>query len=282
MIEKTPLLFTEDHLKAIGSYHFAYVSFRLEQHHLTICLDRRQKKNAINEIVKRELGLLMTYAANDSEVWTVSIEAKGTVFSAGADLSTFLGKKDLNSGSTVPEELNEIIIGDLFSQLNKPCLAIIEGDVYAGGFLLFSMCTHVFANETIQFTLSEVHRGIWPFQVMAALLRHLPDKFVLQWCMEGTTMTAQKLMEKGLIDELITNADRDKKKQDWIDRLHRGAPTAIQLGISSYEALNKVQESDRHAFLNQCLQQCVQTPNAIEGMMAFREKRQPNWHSNEE
>ena len=95
-------------------------------------------------------------------------------------------------------------------------------------------------------------------------------------------MTAQKLMEKGLIDELITNADRDKKKQDWIDRLHRGAPTAIQLGISSYEALNKVQESDRHAFLNQCLQQCVQTPNAIEGMMAFREKRQPNWHSNEE
>ena len=92
---------------------------------------------------------------------------------------TFLGKKDLNSGSTVPEELNEIIIGDLFSQLNKPCLAIIEGDVYAGGFLLFSMCTHVFANEIVQFTLSEVHRGIWPFQVMAALLRYLPDKFVL-------------------------------------------------------------------------------------------------------
>ena len=269
--------FTIDELDGIETYQFAYVTYTIENHHLSLYLDRQQKKNAINEIVKRELGFLLSYARSSQYVWTVSIQAKGPVFSAGADLGTFLGKKDLDSGSTVPVESTEIIIGDLFKYLCKPSLAIIEGDVYAGGFLLFSMCSHVFSLPSNRFTLSEVHRGIWPFQVMEALLANLPDKFVLQWCMEGETKTAKDLYEKGMIDRLITTDKLEDEKREWVDRLHKGAPSAIQMGLSAFQQLSDVNPNDRHAFLNQCLQQCVQSQNAMEGMMAFREKRQPNW-----
>jgi enoyl-CoA hydratase/carnithine racemase len=76
-------------------------------------------------------------------------------------------------------------IGQIFISLHKPSIAKVEGDVYAGGFLLLCGVRFVLANRGLKFGLPEVKRGLYPFQVMAALMEVMPARKVLDWCVRG-------------------------------------------------------------------------------------------------
>ena len=48
----------------------------------------------------------------------------------------------------------------------------------AGGFLIICGCTHVVAADTATFSLPEVKRGLFPFQVMYSMLQIMPPRQV--------------------------------------------------------------------------------------------------------
>jgi len=84
--------------------------------------------------------------------------------------------------STIPSAEKEVLLGDLFNQVHKPVIAKIEGDVYAGGFFFLAGSTYVVADTQVKLGLPEVKRGLYPFQVMAALLQVMPKRKVVDWC----------------------------------------------------------------------------------------------------
>src|SRR5690606_3985839 len=105
---------------------------------------------------------------NDS-IHVLVLKANDPIFCAGMDLKTFQNREldTLN-----PDLENEnISLGEVFDNFNKPSIAVIEGDVIAGGFLYVLGCTYVFARRGVNFRLPEISLGIFPFQVMAGLRR---------------------------------------------------------------------------------------------------------------
>jgi len=271
------MLFTTQQLENIHQETFAYLQVKEENHVLYLTLNRPEKRNAMNEIVLRELAFALTYAKQAASVWVVVLAANGDTFCAGADLKTFLGHKDEDSGSTIPEEQDKIIIGNLFDDLYKPCIAKVNRPVYAGGFLLLGGCTHVVATDSVTFTLSEVKRGIWPFQVMASMLKIMPERQVLNWCMEGAVKQATEAHSLGLVTHLTTDEELDEIVETLVKKLRENAPTAIQLGLEAAAALKQVTPNQEHQFLHKKLMECIQSENAQEGMRAFKEKRKPKW-----
>lgn len=271
------MTFGKEILTTFSSQTFAYLEVVETAHLLTITLNRPEKKNAMNPTLVNELAYALSYAHHQADIWGVVLAANGNVFCAGADLKAFMGGDDPKN-STIPKPSEQVIIGDLFRHLHKPCIARVHAPVYAGGMLLLGGCTHVIAKDTIFFSLPEVKRGLWPMQVMQSLLNFMPPRKVLDWCMRGNSLHAQEALQYGLVTELVQS---DIELMSVVDKLvatlFENSPNAIRLGLQAYDELQAKSSDEAHGYLHSMLMKAVQSQDAMEGIMAFREKRKPIW-----
>lgn len=271
------MIYSKEQTNNIHQHTFAYLIVEEKDNLLQITLNRPKQRNALNEVIVRELAFALSYAHHNNDIRVVTLLGNGEIFCAGADLKALMGHKDTDSGSTIPTEENRIILGDLFNGLHKPCIAKVSKPVYAGGFLLLGGCTHVIAAESSTFTLSEVKRGIWPFQVMASLLKIMPERKVLDWCIQGKTWSATEAHDAGLVTHLAADNELDSTIEKLTANICNNAPSAIRLGLKAVEDMKEIADNDQHKFLHKRLMQLVGTADAQEGMLAFKEKRKPCW-----
>ena len=158
---------------------FSATEINIDNHILTITLNRPEKKNAINNVMMNELNYAITYAKQEKNIRVVVINAKGDIFCAGADLSR------ADSESNVPEldYANDISLS--LRHLYKPVICSIQGSVLAGALLMVTNSTHAIAVKDAKFSAPEIHRGLWPFMVMAGLFRVMPKRAGLDFIMRG-------------------------------------------------------------------------------------------------
>ncbi len=267
-------LYTKAQVANIHDQTFAYLEVEEAENVLTLTLDRASKKNALHPQLVNEIAYALHHAHFSKHIWVVVIQAKGNVFCAGADLKAMAGIIEPND-STVPKPNDEVLIGELFNKLYKPTIAKVTGDVYAGGFFFLAGCNIVVAQDNVKFGLPEVKRGIYPFQVMAALLKVMPARKVVDWCIRGYNLPVQQALQYGLVSEVQAVADMDSAVQKIIAELKENSPSAIRYGLEAYD---KIQPSAaEHKYLHDLLMQTIKTKDGQEGLKAFREKRRAVW-----
>lgn len=269
------MLYTPDQTATFATHSLRYLQTNLSDRVLTIALNRPEKKNALNPALLNELAFALTYAHHEKNVWLVVLAAAGDTFCAGMDL------KSLASGgaesATVPEPAGPVKLGELMAGLQKPCIGRIQGPVYAGGFLLVGGCTHVVAAESATFSLPEVKRGLFPFQVMASLLEIMPARTVLDLCLRARTLSAPEALQLGLVTELVKKEDLDAAVSRLVADLKNYSPAAMQAGLRAYQQLKSIPRTEQQTYLHEQFQLIQQTADAKEGMAAFLEKRPPEW-----
>ena len=270
------MIYTADQTLQLKQHKFAHLLVEEKNHLLTLTLNRPEKKNALNPVLFKELAYALTYAHHTRDVWAVVIAAKGDVFCAGADLKAFSGATE-ETTSTVPEPNGEVVIGNIFNSLHKPCIAKVHAPVYAGGFLIVCGCTHVVASSNATFSLPEVKRGLYPFQVMQSLLQIMPPRTVLDLCIRAKTLNASDAEKIGLVSKVVEQNKLDEEVQLLVDEIFQFSPSAISLGLEAFDNLKNIPAADAHQYLKQMLGECIQTEDAAEGMAAFIEKRKPVW-----
>ncbi len=270
------MIYTQDQITNLSEHTFAYLKLEEKDHLLTITLARPQAKNAMSPTMVREYAYAMSYAHHNKDIWAVVFAAEGNIWCAGADLKAMRGQEEEND-SSIPHPQGEIVIGDLFARIHKPVIAKVHAPVYAGGHLLIAGCTHVIATKQVSFHLPEVKRGLFPFQVMDMLLKVLPARKVLDWCIRGGSIPAHQALELGLVTEVVNEDKLDENVQKLVEAIFENSPSAIRLGLKAYDEMRAVPDHEKQAFLKKMLDQTVQTADAQEGLKAFAEKRKPNW-----
>lgn len=273
------MLYTPQQTASFATQPFRYLLATQEEHVLTLTLNRPEKKNALNPTLLNELAFALTYARYEKEVWLVVLAASGDVFCAGMDLKSLSAGEPMEE--TVPPPAGPVRLAELLAGLQKPCLAKIQGPVYAGGFLLVASCTHAIATHTATFSLPEVKRGLFPFQVMASLLEIMPARTALDLCLRARTLSAPDAFKTGLITDVVAGDELDQAVRQWIDELKQYSPTAMQFGLRAYHQLKTIPPDQQQAFLHEQFQLIQKTADAQEGMTAFLEKRLPQWRGNE-
>ncbi|HLV15727.1 MAG TPA: enoyl-CoA hydratase-related protein [Xanthomarina sp.] len=267
-------LFNKDLVDKALEQTYAFIQLKFEAQVLTLTLDRAEKKNAIHPHMVQEIAFALQFAKQTNAVRAVVINALGDVFCSGADLKAFMGMVG-NFESSIPKSDQEILLGELFNQVHKPVISKIEGDVFAGGLFFLAGPTYVVCTEDVKIGLPEVKRGLFPFQVMASLLDVMPKRKVIDWCINGDTIDANKAFEYGLVTHLTSKETIDDTVNSIINKLLENSPTAIRLGLEAADYINKTKSE--HAYLMQMLQKTIMSKDAQEGMLAFKEKRKPNW-----
>ena len=239
-----------------------------------ITLNRTEKKNAIHPQMLNELAFALQYAQNNKRVRVLVLRAKGDVFCSGSDLSAMQGKVDQHD-SSIGEPLKEVLLVNLWTSFSKRSVAIVEGNVFAGGYLFLACCTYVIAKKSLKFSLPETRRGIFPMQVMGVLMRIIPPRVLLDWCIRGYEIDAQKAEDWGLVSRAVKKNEIEHEASKWIKEVLENSPMAISLGMEAFS--NIVDDEKNQKYLKSMLDKVLRTKDAQEGLKAFKEKRSPKW-----
>jgi len=223
--------------------NYNFISTHKAGHAFYLTLDREAKRNAFTPTTVNEVAHALQQAQDDDEVKLLVLQANGPVFCAGMDLKTY---QDPNLDTINPQiELKAISLGEVFDQFNKPSVAILDGDVIAGGFLYILGCNYVFAKKEVNFRLPEVSLGIFPFQVMASMLRVMSEKKVLQLCMDPSAFGVEKAIELGIVDGVKSVTELDEFIASFADK----SVFALEAGIEAIKAIRNLGSKEQYAYL---------------------------------
>ena len=250
---------------------FSATELEIENNIMRITLNRPEKKNALNNVMMNEINYALAYAKQEKTIRVVVFAAKGDIFCAGADLSR------TKSESNVPKLDNADDISLSIRHLYKPVICKIQGPVLAGALLLVSNSTHAIAVDEATFSAPEIHRGLWPFMVMAGLFRIMPKRAGLDFIMRGKPIDSKKAQEWGLINESVKKEELNQRVDKLADELASLAPETMQFGLEAYEKQDSKSFDEALPYLKEQITKCFEGKNAKEGITAFLEKRKPNW-----
>ena len=250
---------------------FQATKLDIANHIMTITLNRPEKKNALNNVMMNELNYSLAYAKQERSIRVVVIAAEGDVFCAGADLTR------AESESNIPkiERVDDISLS--LRHLYKPVICKIQGPVLAGALLIITNATHAIAVKDAKFSAPEIHRGLWPFMVMAGLFRVMPKRAGLDFIMRGRPIDSKKAENWGLINKSVNKKDLDKNVNALAEELANLAPETMQFGLEAYEKQDSKSFDEALPYLQKQIAKCFEGKDAKEGIAAFLEKRKPKW-----
>ena len=145
----------------------------------------------------------------------------------------------------------------------------------AGGLFFLTGSHFVIADQQVELGLPEVKRGLFPFQVLAALVNKISKSNAINWCISGDTISAQKALDWGLLTDLVEGKDLASVTYNLIEKIKGNSPNAIRLGLEAYDKITKA--VGEHQYLMEMLQKTIMSKDAQEGINAFKEKRNPVW-----
>ena len=239
---------------------------------LWLTINREERRNAISPGVLKALGAAMTRANQDRAVRAIVITGAGDrAFCAGADLQT---------GTSFKFDYSEPHAGfaNLFRiarQSTVPLIARVNGACMAGGMGVMAMCDMAVATPKAIFGLPEVKVGLFPAQVLSVLDKLLPRRILSEMCITGEPITAAQALEYGLINHVREDLDAGI---DWLlGRVLDKSPAAIRRGLYTMKKIETMAFEDSMSFTESQIALFALTEDAVEGQLAFREKRKPNW-----
>ena len=250
---------------------FQAIKLDIANNIITLTLNRPKKKNALNNVMMNELNYALAYAKQESSIRVVVIAAEGDIFCAGADLTR------TKSESNVPKIEGADDISLSLRHLYKPVICKIQGSVLAGALLIVTNATHAIAVKDAKFSAPEIHRGLWPFMVMAGLFRVMPKRAGLDFIMRGQPIDSSEAEKWGLINKSVDRVELDDAVSSLAEELANLAPETMQFGLEAYEKQDSKSFDEALPYLQEQIAKCFEGKDAKEGITAFLEKRKPNW-----
>jgi enoyl-CoA hydratase len=238
-----------------------------------ITLDSPDNRNALSTALVNQLHQALTEATEETGVRTVVLDHTGGTFCAGADLAEAAGRDPGDVAVDRARELTQLLRRIL--QLPMPVIAAVDGHVRAGGLGLVGACDIAVAGQASTFALTEARIGVAPSIISLTLLPKMSARAAGRYFLTGEKFGAAEAAEMGL----ITLAADDVKTT--VAGLAANIAKASPQGLAASKALTTaaiLEAFDRRAEeLTEESARLFVSEEAHEGMMAFLQKRTPNW-----
>lgn len=238
-------------------------------------LNRPKSRNAISLSLLSELEELITEIEKDSSVYMLVIGAKGKAFCAGADLKE---RKTMDQDS-VSRFLNRL--GAVFTRienLSMPVIAMINGAALGGGLELALLADFRIASSDAILALPETRLAIIPG---AGGTQRLPRLIGMAKAKEmiftGANMDAVKAREVGLVDFVSPVEYLQKTVEAYMNSFTEASPIAIAQAKKAMLLGRDCNMQDALKIERACYEKTLETEDRVEALLAFSEKRKPNF-----
>ena len=238
-----------------------------------LTLNRPDKKNALNDALRRQLTDHVQSIASASEYRVLIITGGPKVFAAGADLKELL--------DATPFEFEHKPAAGMWQVLQRfplPIIAAVNGFAWGGGCELAMHADLIIAGKTASFAQPEIKVGIMPGaggtqRFVRALGKHRAMHFLLS----GKPLGAEEAFARGLVSELTDDEATLSTAIERAKELVALPPLALRLLKDAVNASQELGLSQGLAYERRNFQMLFASQDQKEGMQAFFAKRSPQY-----
>ena len=239
-----------------------------------IRLNRPASLNALCDQLMQELGAQLLAFDADPAIGAIVLTGNEKAFAAGADI------KEMKS-RTFPAVIFDDFIGNHWEtvlRVKKPVIAAVAGFALGGGCELAMMCDMIVAAETAKFGQPEINLGVMPGAGgTQRLTRAVGKSKAMDMILTARMMDAAEAERSNLVSRVFPAETLVDEALKIGAKLATLSPVALAMAKTSvnraYEqTLTEGVKTERSLFLS-----LFGTPDQIEGMNAFAEKRKPTF-----
>jgi len=248
----------------------------------TITLNNPDQHNAFNpDLVSDLIDRLEDLRANPDTVRAVIIRAEGPVFSGLADfdwlphIAHYTDDETEEDADAIAEVLSRV------RDLPQPVVAVVTGPAAGYGIGLIAACDTVIATPRARFVFSEVRHGFVPALVAPYVVEAIGAGAARRYMLSGMPFDVAEAQRLGLVHVIADGPDDVAAKlAHFVDHIFAAAPGAVAATKTLIDEVTGLPIDDE--LTDEVI--AVHGKNrmgaeAVEGVAAFLEKRDPNWRA---
>ena len=254
------------------------VTYEKRGHIGIVTLNRPEARNAVNGDVASGVEEAIDQIEADDEVWVGILTAntagqENPVFCAGADL------KAINSGNAGALTTRRGgFAGFAYRERRKPFIVAVDGLATAGGCEIVLACDMVVASSRSSFGLAEVKRNlIAGAGGLFRLPRAIGRAVALEAILTGEPLPAQRAYDLGLVNHVVAADQVMPTAIALAEKICAAAPLAVWASRRVVLAAAYEDDETLKKMTNDEFAKIMASKDTKEGLMAFIEKRIPNW-----
>ena len=235
----------------------------------TITLSRPHARNAVNERMAQELRDACERIRQDDDLRVAILTGEGAAFCIGADV---------DDGALAPDDLARLKAADAIAAIEKPTIALINGDALDQGLELALACDIRIAASHAKFGLTQVSAGIIPWDGgTQRLTRLIGQSRALQLILTSGVIDAAEALNIGLLNHAVERAEAATYVANLAAAIAAHAPIAARYlketllkGADMTLSQGLALEADLSVILQS-------TADRAEGIASFLHRRPPHY-----
>lgn len=247
----------------------------------TVTLARPDARNALDDVLVRDLTTAFHDLARDASLRVVLIVGEGPALCAGADIAWM---RHAGSLSVDDNEKDALALAGMFEALRAipcPTACLAHGAALGGGVGIVAAADIAIAEEGCRFGFTEVRLGLIPSVISSVVIPVVGERFARRTFLTGEVFDARRALECGLVSEI---ASKDQGRAA-LDALRATIVAAAPLAVREAKALLERYRAPSMAGaptprdLASTIARLRASAEAREGLTAFLEKRDPSWRA---
>lgn len=250
-----------------------HIHLERDQGLLTIRMQRADKMNALTRAMYGAMADALDAAGEDRSVRAVLITGSETCFTSGNDVADFIQAPPSGLDSEVFRFMKALF------DFAKPVVAAVNGPAVGIGTTLLLHCDLVYVARDAKLKMPFVNLGLCPeFGSSLILPRMLGHARAAQLLLLGEAFTGEQAAAWGIANEALDDgAATLARAREMAQRFEQLAPSAV--AVSKRLMRETGREELRQVIMEEgeLFGQRLRTPEAIEALSAFMQRRKPDF-----
>ena len=261
---------------------------RVDNHVCWLTLNRPGSLNAMSRQLVTDLRVFFSELPERRDIRVVIMKGSGRAFCAGLDLKEAAqpqaSQGDKRDGNPVSKGMRmQRRIADLVMMMRRapqPFIACVHGAASGGGFALALAADVRIAGESARMNAAFIRIGLSACDIGVSyfLPRLVGASLASELLLTGRFIDAKRALSTGLVSDVVPDAELDAAGEALAREILENSPLGVRLtkealamSLDAGSLEQVIAMEDRNQIL------CSQSPDVVEGMRAFLEKRPPRY-----
>ena len=256
------------------------ISENIQDNILRVTLNNPSAQNTLSLDMIRRLQTVFENADKNHDIKVIILASLGKIFCAGHNL------KEINNHRSDPDKglgfftilinsCSELMLTILHN--SKPVIAEVNGVATAAGCQLVASCDLAYASTNAKFATPGVNIGLFCSTPMVALSRAVKNKHSMEMLLTGDLIKAEKAIQIGLINNIFINKDLTKEVNLIAELISKKSSLTLKVGKKAFYEQSGMKIVEAYKYASEVMIKNMMEAESEEGILAFIEKRKPNW-----
>ncbi|MBW2106859.1 MAG: enoyl-CoA hydratase/isomerase family protein [Deltaproteobacteria bacterium] len=230
-----------------------------------ITLNRPDQLNTFNMTLAKELNQALDEMEQDKEIRVIIIKGNGR-----------LPMKSILEYRPWIQNMERMSL--TIAHMVKPVIVAAHGVAAANGAGLLAAADLAIVAEGTRIGASAINVGLFCMGPAVPLSRSLGRKLALEMLLTGDFIDAERAERIGLVNKVVPQDKLMDEAMNLATKLASKSPIALQMGKQAFYTMSDMEFEKALEYSNEMFVELCTTEDALEGVNAFKEKREPVWN----